>query len=79
MSDALERLRIQRGLSRTELAERAGISAESIRRVERGITRSVRLRVLLALATALGMKPLDLRDALYAGEGTEQCRTDAGA
>lgn len=78
MAGALERLRIERGLSRSELAKRAGVSSESIRRLERGITRTVHMRVLGGLAAGLGTSALDLFDMLSLG-GSRPCETDKGA
>lgn len=56
---AVQQLRLQRGLSRHELAERSGVSYSYLCEVERGAKRPS-ADVLAKLAEALGMKPSEL-------------------
>lgn len=51
----LARLRHARGLSQEELAERSGVSARSIRNLERGVVARPRRATLEALASALAL------------------------
>ena len=55
----LTRLRLDRGLSQTALAERAGLSPEAVGQVERGVV-VPRTRTLIALAQVLGTTLGDL-------------------
>ena len=55
--------RKRRGMSQTTLAERAGLSRDSIYKLEMGL-RSARLGTLFALADALGIDPCDLLEGL---------------
>jgi GrpB-like predicted nucleotidyltransferase (UPF0157 family)/transcriptional regulator with XRE-family HTH domain len=50
----LKRLRNERGLSQTELAERAGVSPDLIAKLEQGTRQSARLTSVTRLAQALG-------------------------
>jgi predicted ATPase/DNA-binding XRE family transcriptional regulator len=61
----LRRLRQQAGLSREQLAERAGVSVPTILALELGRRRQPYPHTLGALATALGLAPAD-REALLA-------------
>lgn len=56
----LERLRVRRGLSRRLLAEQSGVHYDTVVKLESG-RRSPTLRVVAALATALGV---DVRELL---------------
>ncbi len=56
----LRALREAKELSRAELAQRAGISAETIEAIEMKAERDVRLATLRALARALGVQPAAL-------------------
>ncbi len=53
LGDRLEQLRLNRNLIRTELAEQAGISRNTIERIESG--KSVQLVSLIRLCRALGI------------------------
>jgi transcriptional regulator with XRE-family HTH domain len=53
----LRRLRRQRGLSREQLADRAGISPATVARLERQRSAPCRCRTLGRLARALGEEP----------------------
>lgn len=54
----LQSLRINQGLSPNALAHRAGVSGNTVRTAERGITPSP--YVQLAIADALSVEPLDI-------------------
>ncbi len=56
-------LRRRRGLTQEELAERAGVSVELVRKLEQGRRRSVRLGTLHCLAHALDVQTAALFDA----------------
>ncbi len=56
----LARLRRERGLTQEELAERAGVSADIVRKLEQGARASARLATLAALARALGARTGEL-------------------
>ena len=53
-------LRKRRGWSQAELGRRAGVSASTINRAERGETRTLSLNNLEKLARALGISPRSL-------------------
>ncbi|MBB5935849.1 helix-turn-helix domain-containing protein [Streptomyces zagrosensis] len=57
MGDRLARLRLRRSLTQEQLAERAGISVDVIRKLEQGRRRSARLSTINALARALDTEP----------------------
>lgn len=59
----LRRLRHQRGLSREQLAAKAGISAGTVARLERLRSVSCRSRTLVRLAAALEEDPAGLTPA----------------
>lgn len=61
----LQALRLDRGLTLKELAEKAGVSKEAINGIERGI-RDPRLFTAICLADALGVS----LDFLVMGRGT---------
>ena len=54
IEERVRRLRIERGLTQTELAERANISQAVISRLEADVRRNVNADVLKGLARALG-------------------------
>ncbi len=56
----LRALREAQDLSRAELAQRAGVSAETVEAIEMRAERDVRLATLRALAKALGVQPAAL-------------------
>lgn len=56
----LRQARTERGLTREELAERAGVSRDIIAKLEQGIRESARINTLSNLATALGITPSQL-------------------
>ncbi len=53
----LRELRERRGWSQAELGRRAGVSASTVNRAERGETRTLSLGNLEKLAQALGVQP----------------------
>lgn len=53
----VEAARLERGLTRDELADRAGVALGTIERLETGLTRNPQERVLNAVADALEMRP----------------------
>ena len=59
-SDRLRQLRLQRGLSQSELAGKAGLSLATMARLERQPGRRCRSRTLRRLALALGEDPAAL-------------------
>jgi transcriptional regulator with XRE-family HTH domain len=59
----LRRLRCQRGLSREQLADRAGINPATVARLERQPSAPCRCRTLGRLAAALGEDPARLTAA----------------
>jgi transcriptional regulator with XRE-family HTH domain len=56
----LARLRIERGMSQTELAEASGLSIATLRRLERGTIANPPLRYLANCAIVLGVKVEEL-------------------
>lgn len=56
----IKELRKARGLTQTELAERAGVSQQYIARLEKGNVKSPNLLNGLRLAAALGVEPEEL-------------------
>lgn len=56
----LQRLRRQSGMSQDQLADRAGISAATVARLERTPETTCRSRTLARLAAALGEQPAAL-------------------
>lgn len=68
----LQRLRVERMMSKAELARRAGVSTLTIDRVERGL--SCRMDTKRKILEALGLKPSD-RDKVF---GPEQAWLGAG-
>ena len=56
-------LRGRLGVSRNELARRAGISGPSMLAIERGDTKNIRASTLFGLANALGVRVQDIMKA----------------
>lgn len=54
------KLRMQRGLSREQLGELAGVSGKQIGLIERGVARHSRAGTLANIAKALEADPLDV-------------------
>jgi transcriptional regulator with XRE-family HTH domain len=63
LGERVARLRRRRGLTQEELAERAGVSVELVRKLEQGRRRSVRLGTVQNLARALDVQTAVLFDA----------------
>ncbi len=53
-------LRLARGLTAAELAERSGLGYRTVRHVERNLVRRPRARTVRRLAEALGVEPSEL-------------------
>jgi transcriptional regulator with XRE-family HTH domain len=67
----LRRLRLSRWMYQRQLAQRAGLHKETVRRIEAGQDSQPRLSTVLALAEALGVPPEELlEDADGDGSGT---------
>jgi transcriptional regulator with XRE-family HTH domain len=64
---ALRAARAQRGWTRDQLADRAGVSVAAIAQIESGRRRDVRLSTLTALATALDVSLDELVTGRTAG------------
>ncbi len=62
IGDRLRRLRAERGLTQEQLAERAGLSVDMIKKLEQGQRQSARLTTLVALADALDVTLAELTD-----------------
>jgi transcriptional regulator with XRE-family HTH domain len=56
----LRKLREQKLLTREELGERAGVSADQIGRIERGVTTNPHMRTIRGLVKALEVGPTEL-------------------
>ena len=63
LGERVAQLRRRRGLTQEELAERAGVSVELVRKLEQGRRRSVRLGTVQCLARALDVQTAVLFDA----------------
>lgn len=59
IGDLLRRHRVAAGMTQEELAERSGVSVQSISNLERGVPHAPRKDTVELLATALGLAPLD--------------------
>jgi transcriptional regulator with XRE-family HTH domain len=59
---SLEHLRRRRPWTQKELAEAAGVSVGTVRGIEHGYYKSVRPRVMRAIAGALGVQPADVAE-----------------
>jgi transcriptional regulator with XRE-family HTH domain len=68
MGKILKRLRIERGLSRAELAERANLTREYIFMLEEGQRRNPSFAVMVQLAKALNVEVM----ALATGQGRKR-------
>jgi transcriptional regulator with XRE-family HTH domain len=67
----LRRLRLRRWMYQYQLADKAGLHKETVRRIEGGEDTQPRMSTLLALAQALGVPPEELlEDADGDGSGT---------
>lgn len=55
LSDNLKRIREERGISQTELAERCGISPSQLSKMEIGVQKNPHLETVVAIAAALGV------------------------
>jgi transcriptional regulator with XRE-family HTH domain len=62
IGDRLRRLRTERGLTQEQLAERAGVSVDIVKKLEQGKRDSARLTTLAALADALDVGLAELTD-----------------
>jgi transcriptional regulator with XRE-family HTH domain len=62
IGERLRRLRGERGLTQAELAERAGVSTDVVRKLEQGVRQSARVTSLRRLAQALGVNMSGLMD-----------------
>lgn len=57
LGQTIETLREDRGLSRQELADKAGVHFNTLRNLETGAATDIRLGTLVALALALAVRP----------------------
>ena len=57
---SLEQLRRRQPLTQKELAQAAGVSVGTVRGIEHGYYKSVRPRVIRAIAETLGVQPADV-------------------
>jgi transcriptional regulator with XRE-family HTH domain len=62
IGERLKKLRGERGLSQAELAERADVSTDVVRKLEQGVRQSARVTSLSRLAQALGVSLSELLD-----------------
>lgn len=69
IGDRLRELRRQRGLSQKNLADRAGISAYTLSRLERQPKASCRTPTLARLAAALGEEPASISPSIGQQDG----------
>jgi len=60
LSDNVRHYRREAGLSQVELADKAGIGATSVARIEGGHMENPRVQTVVKLARALGVAPRDL-------------------
>lgn len=60
LGDRLRAARLQANLTQEALAEKAGVSRDTVQRVERGAPEDPRLSAVWRLARALGLPPGDL-------------------
>lgn len=74
----LERARRARGLTKSELARRAGIPVRDVRRIENTVGYDPRFSRAVALADALGVKVDDLRGDTAEAPIDDTAPTDAG-
>lgn len=66
LSDNLKRIREERRISQTELAERSGISVGQLSKMETGRQKNPHIETVVAVATALGVS---LEELVFGTEG----------
>jgi len=71
IGDRLRRLRTERGLTQEQLAERAGVSVDLVKKLEQGRRESARLTTLTALASALDVPRSEMLDKRPRLDGTD--------
>lgn len=69
--NALERIRFEKRMTVTELAEASGISRFTITAIENGLRQDIADNTIFKLADALDYEPLQLRALLLATDGSE--------
>ncbi|WP_433857799.1 helix-turn-helix domain-containing protein [Streptomyces kronopolitis] len=72
IGERIARLRARRKLTQEGLAERAGLSVDTVRKLEQGVRRTARLSTLNALARALDVEP----SALVGQPATFEARSE---
>lgn len=70
--------RVARKVTVQELAEKAGVSRNTIEEVESGARRSLRERTFFDLAGAFGVEPAELEKAVVSGPGKSPVTTGDG-
>lgn len=71
IGDRIRLLRGERCMTRNELADKAGVNADVIEKLEHGRRQTARATWILRLARALGARPSDLFDGARRGEDGE--------
>lgn len=66
LSDNLKRIREDRGISQVELAERCGMSASQISKMEQGAQKNPHIETVVAMAAALGVS---IEELVFGTEG----------
>ena len=56
----VKQLRLEKGMSQAELAERSGLSRQAIIKIENDDIGRVRVKTIIAVASALDIEPADL-------------------
>ena len=74
--DKIIELRKKLGISRNELARRAGIKGPSLHAIEHGLTKEIKTSTLLGLAAALGVP---MQELMRPGKGRSAKSDDAEA
>lgn len=64
LSENITKYRLKAGFSKTEMANKVGISYSSYCKIENNITKNPRLKTLLRIATALNIKDSELFDGI---------------
>jgi transcriptional regulator with XRE-family HTH domain len=64
VGERIRELRRQRGISQKDLADRAGISPDTLSRLERQLRTSCRTRTIVRLAAALGEEPTSISPSI---------------
>jgi transcriptional regulator with XRE-family HTH domain len=64
LGERIRELRRQRGISQKDLADRAGISPDTLSRLERQPRTSCRTRTIARLAAALGEEPASISPSI---------------